>query len=218
MVRVDEEERADPSTTLQHAPEIADDVRVRVEDRGHDGERGPVVDRRRQPLRDVARRHVRNFHDFDPFFRDPIELPAQCVKLRVRRDDARTRPKRKRRKETHDEIVRARAERIVAVSIVQESCETSAHPLGLRESVLPFVVDESGRVVEGLELSFERAVGPGLMRMPREQKTFGDAKTGVVRRERVRRCVECGRGHHGQSWLRIAQRSTKSGWFNVVMR
>ena len=67
-----------------------------------------------------------------------------------------------------------------------------------------------------------RHIGPGLVRMPREEQALADAKATIVPGDRVGRASQVGQSRsglgHPQRAARMAQRSGKSGWKRVARR
>ncbi len=67
--------------------------------------------------------------------------------------------------------------------IVQQTAPAFAHFVGNGSSAVPFLVDQRGGIQPGLLLRVEGDVGPGLMRMPRQEQSIGNSKPGVVTRQ-----------------------------------
>ena len=118
--------------------------------------------------------------------------------------------------EADDKIERVLIKSDVGVQIVQQATIAVSNLLGFREDKRPFAVHELGRVEPGLLMRGEAAIGPGLMRMPREKQPIRDTKPRVSARQRVGAGVEVVGTH--QNSVRIAHRSGKMGRESVVRR
>ncbi len=103
--------------------------------------------------------------------------------------------------------MRVRPERDGRAGVVEQPPNAVAQPLRLRERALPLEVRMLGRVLPRLQLPLAADVGPGLVRMSRQEQALGDTKGRVVSGEAL-----------DQSSLRIAQRSGKNGWWSVERR
>ena len=201
---------------------------VSVEDGRHEGRRGPVVDRGRDPLAHRVRRQRRHLDDLEPRLPQPVELPPERVELEVGRHQPRPLAEGQGRDPLHEQVVGRRGERDRSRRAAQESPVSLAHPLGARERMRPLLVHVLGGVQPRLLLPFEPPVRPCLVAVAGQEEPLANPEVGVVGRERVRAAAEIlGRQHrarsrrsprHAHSSVRIAQRSGKKGSDRVVRR
>jgi hypothetical protein len=190
VVAVHQQLRAVPRARRREAVEAGDDVRVVEEHRRHEDRRRPVVDHRRQPLHHRRCGVGGHLHHLDALLPEPVELAPDGLELPVGGDQPRALTDRQRREEAEEEVVGAGCEGVLAVRVVEQRRESLPHPVGHGERPLPFVVHQLGGIVPGAELAVAGTIGPGLMRVPRQEEAIGHAEGGIVRREPVGRPVE----------------------------
>jgi len=111
-----------------------------------------------------------------------IELPPDRVKLAIGGDELRPLAQRKRREESHDQLMRVGCQRDPLRRIVEQPREPTPHLVGLLEGEIPHLVDVLGGVEPGLLLRFERYVRPRLMRVPSEKDALRYTKPRVMLR------------------------------------
>ncbi len=199
-----------------HLAESAGDAASVEEDSGDEHQRGVVVDGSAQPLGERFERLLGDPHDHYPLFGQPVELPADAVKLAVGRDQPGSRTQGHGGQQSHDQLMGVRRKGQPATRVSQQPDKPIADPLRLNEGVLPLVVHVARRIEPRRRLRVEGRIGPRLVRVAGEEQPLGHPEPRVVRRERVRRIVERLWVHY--SSVLIAQRSGNRGWLTVVIR
>ena len=155
-------------------------------------------------------------YDVKRFLVQPRELSAERVELGIGGDQPGVTPEVERREEADHELVRVLPERDLGFRLPKETPEPVPNLLGLGERAVPLLVDVPRRVLERLELTFARHVGPGLVRVAGQKQAIGDAERGVVGGQGVRRPPQLVELDH--SSLRTDQRSGNAGLLRVVCR
>ena len=107
----------------------------------------------------------------------------------------------------------------VAVDVVEQPRESSAHPFRHFEGSVPLAVEILGGVQPGLLLSVKSTVGPCLVRVTGQEQPFADTETRIELSERIWVLEEKFRKKdHRPNSDRIAHRSGNAGWSRVVLR
>ena len=183
MVRVDEQHGAVPLTCARHARKTRNDLGGLVEHGRNEHAGSPTVHNVRQAVRQRVGGPRGDLHDRKTFFREPIQLTPDRVKLAIRRHELRPVAQRQRGEQSRHQFVCVRSERDVAVGVSEQPPETRLYARGLLGRPFPFVVHQLGRIEPGLLLRLERDVGPRLVRVAGQEKTLGHTESRVVPRQ-----------------------------------
>ena len=149
--------------------EVGHDVGVLVQDGRDEHRRGTVIDGLGESLGERGRRERRYLHDGDPFLGQAVELAADRVKLARSRDETGSVSQGQCREPSDDQLVGVGAQGDRPIRVVEEPREPASHPVGRGERAFPLVVHVLGGIEPGTLLGLEAHVGPGLMRVARQQ-------------------------------------------------
>ena len=222
VVDVDEERRPHPLAPLGDVSQAFHDARVAIQDRRQQGARRSVVHGQAQSLRERVDRARGDPYDGEPFLLQSVELASDRVEFPVRGHESGAVAQGQCGEKADHQLMRIGTEGIVPVIGAPRAPEEPGvprpHTVRTCEGLVPFPVDEAGRVLPGPPLAAEPAVRPRLMRMPGEEKSFGHPEPRVVCSERVRfaaKLLERARSHRS---VRIAHRSGNTGRFSEFLR
>ena len=189
VIRVHEQRHVVMPARGGDAVDAVDDLGRLEQHRRHEHGARRVVDRLHEPLcQRVGGAHGHACHDH-AFFRQPIELTPNRVELTVGGDERCRRAAADPNigtiadSQPHDQIVRVRPQRDVAVVIVQQPAKSAAHVVGDGLRFLPLGIDQLRRIEPRLLLRLEGDIRPRLMRMAGEEQTLADLESRVVNRE-----------------------------------
>ena len=137
---------AKPLARLHDGSEIRHDVRVPVEDRGHEYRGCPFVDYGDETLRQVVHGYASHFHDFDVLLGQPVELTADGVELSVGGDQPGAGAKGEGGQEANHALVRVGGQGNVPARIPEQAAPTGAHEVSFLAGSLPLPVDVKGSI------------------------------------------------------------------------